>query len=90
MLPTNALPFTNWRIGLALQEPGGRPSEEEESSNSEDVGEWRAELKRQQRETKANEEKRVPSRPKFYELKSGENVRTVKSAKTASASKQKK
>lgn len=73
-----------------IEEPDGRPSEEEESSNSEDEREWRAELKKQRREAKTNEEKRVSSRPKFYELKSGENFRTVRSAKTASASKQKK
>jgi len=73
-----------------IEEPDGRPSEEEESSSSEDEREWRAELKKQRREAKTNEEKRVPSRPKFYELKSGENFKTVKSAKTASASKQKK
>jgi len=89
-LPTSALPVTNWSIGLVLQEPDGRPSEEEESSSSEDEREWRADLKRQRREAKTNEEKRVPSKPKFYELKSGENFRTVKSAKTASALKQKK
>ena len=75
----SALLDTNWRIGLALQEPDGRPSEEEESSSSEDEREWRAELKRQRREAKTNEEKRVPSKPKFYELKSGENFRTVTS-----------
>lgn len=90
LLPTSALPVINWIIGFALQEPDGRPSEEEESSSSEDEREWRAELKKQRREAKTNEEKRVPSRPKFYELKSGENFKTVKSAKTASASKQKK
>lgn len=73
-----------------IEEPDGRPSEEEESSSSEDEREWRAELKKQRREAKTNEEKRVPSRPKFYELKSGENFKTVKSAKTASASTQKK
>ena len=89
-MPTRALLVTNWIIDLALQEPDGRPSEEEESSSSDDEREWRAELKRQRREAKTNEEKRVPGRLKFYELKSGENFRTVKSAKTASASKQKK
>ena len=89
-LPTSALPVLNWIIGLALQKPDGRPSEEEESSNSEDEREWRAELKRQRREAKTNEEKSIPSRPKFYELKSGENFRTVKLAKAASASKQNK
>ena len=75
---------------LALQEPEGRPSEEEQSSSSEDEMDWREELKRQRKEAKNNEEKRVTSKPKFYELKSGENFKTVKSSKTASALKQKK
>ena len=75
---------------LVLQEPDGRPSEEEESSSSEDEREWRAELKRQRKEAKINEEKYVASKPKFYELKCGENFRTMKSAKTATATKHKK
>ena len=75
---------------LYLQELEGRPSEEEESSSSEDEREWREELKRQRREAKTTDEKRVNSKPKFYELKSGENFRTVKSAQTTSALKQKK
>ena len=75
---------------LALQEPEGRPSEEEQSSSSEDEMDWREELKRQRKEAKNNEEKRVTSKPKFYELKSGENFKTVKSSKTASALTRKK
>lgn len=73
-----------------IEDPEGRPSEEEGSSSSEDEREWREELKRQRREAKNNEGNRVNSKPKFYELKSGEDFRTVKSAKTASALKQKK
>ena len=46
LLPMSALPVINWGTGLALQEPDGRPSEEEESSSSELEREWRAELKR--------------------------------------------
>lgn len=77
-------------ISLALQEPEGRPSEEEESSSSEDEREWRMELKKQQKEAKMNEEKPVANKPKFYELKSGENFRSMKSGKSASALKDKK
>lgn len=73
-----------------IEEPEGRPSEEEQSSSSEDEMDWREELKRQRKETKYNEEKRVTSKPKFYELKSGENFKTVKSSKTALALKQRK
>lgn len=69
-----------------MQEPEGRPSEEEESSSSEDEREWRMELKKQQKEAKMNEEKPVANKPKFYELKSGENFRSMKSGKSASAS----
>lgn len=72
------------------QEPEGQPSEEEESSSSEDEREWREELKRQRKEAKNNDETRVSSKPKFYELKSGENFSTVKSAKATPALKQKK
>lgn len=75
---------------LAFQELEGRPSDEEESSSSEDEREWRAELKRQRKEAKINEQKHVPTKPKFYELKSGENFRSMKSTKTASALKDKK
>ena len=77
-------------ISLALQEPEGRPSEEEESSSSEDERGWRMELKKQQKEAKMNEEKPVANKPKFYELKSGENFRSMKSDKSASALKDKK
>ena len=73
-----------------MQEPEGRPSEEEESSSSEDEREWRMELKKQQKEAKMNEEKPVANKPKFYELKSGENFRSMKSGKSASALKDKK
>ncbi|RMX53671.1 hypothetical protein pdam_00000332 [Pocillopora damicornis] len=73
-----------------VEEPEGRPSEEEESSSSEDEREWRMELKKQQKEAKMNEEKPVANKPKFYELKSGENFRSMKSGKSASALKDKK
>ena len=72
-----------------MQEPEGRPSEEE-SSSSEDEREWRKELKKQRKEARKNEERPVLSKPKFYELKSGENFTTVKSAKSTAALKEKK
>ncbi|CAH3169905.1 unnamed protein product, partial [Porites evermanni] len=71
-------------------EQEGIPSEEEESSSSEDEREWREELKRQRKEARINEEKQVTSKPKFYELKSGENFKTIKSTKDVLTSKQKK
>ncbi|XP_068747706.1 nucleolar protein 10-like [Montipora capricornis] len=72
-----------------IEEPEGRPSEEE-SSSSEDEREWREELKKQRKEARKNEERPVLSKPKFYELKSGENFTTVKSAKSTAALKEKK
>lgn len=72
-----------------IEEPEGRPSEEE-SSSSEDEREWREELKKQRKEARKNEERLVLSKPKFYELKSGENFTTVKSAKSTAALKEKK
>ena len=72
------------------QEPEGIPSEEEESSSSEDEREWREELKKQRKEARVNEEKQAASKPKFYELKSGENFKTIKSTKDVLTWKQKK
>ena len=72
------------------EELEGLPSEEEESSSSEDEREWRENLKRQRKEARMNEEKQAASKPKFYELRAGENFKTIKTSKDASVSKEKK
>ena len=60
------------------------------TGGSEDERKWREELTKPRKEARINEEKQATSIPKFYELKSGENFKTIKSTKDVLTSKQKK
>ncbi|XP_002736686.1 nucleolar protein 10-like [Saccoglossus kowalevskii] len=70
-----------------IEEEEGRPSDEESSSDEEEEREWREEMKRQHHLVKQEERMKrkvdtmqglTESKPKFYELKSGEDFKAIK------------